>query len=246
MPVFKYMERLICNTESIQKEFFNYYRDYFSKCLVVVSAPSSILFTGEYAVMYGGVAIGQKMPFRLYVGLEPITDKKNEFGFFEFLFLSQKRFEATQFDLQTQTKLLKLLNNYISGVRIHLISEFAIYCGLNLSGAFAAALALAILVYNKEISPENLELWSKYSIQEIKNKSETGFEKVHRLAWKIEAILRDDSASGAQTLIPLITSSYPIVYFTEKRTGDYNNHPDALMPCNVLGHYELFNNLDPA
>src|SRR3989344_3663057 len=63
-------DSLYNNTQVLQKVFLGVYRDFFNTCEVVVSAPLVFLWAGEYTVLNGAWALLQKVPLRVFVGIE--------------------------------------------------------------------------------------------------------------------------------------------------------------------------------
>lgn len=230
------------NSQSLQECFPDIYKDFFNKCFLVVSAPSTFFWIGEHAVMYGICpAITQKLPFRLYVGLEPNGDKQVELGgLITFLPYQQKFSQRTYFNQFIASKLLNILSQYISGVKIYILSEFMPSCGLNSSGAFAVALAVAINLYHRKISSQCLNEWQHIKIDDLIKISE--FDNIFRLAWTIDAVFHADSSSGSGPFGSLMNSSYPIIFFTEERNGTFEHHQSS-QPLNVQGHYEAFDHI---
>lgn len=63
-------ERIELNSETLQENYSLVYQGFFSQNSLVVSAPRNFWWTGEYAELFGGLTITQKLPVRLYFGLQ--------------------------------------------------------------------------------------------------------------------------------------------------------------------------------
>ena len=69
--------RIPHNSESLKERFQEVYRDFFSKCALVCSAPRSVGLVGEY-VGYEALAMRQVLPIRTYVGISPCHENRFE------------------------------------------------------------------------------------------------------------------------------------------------------------------------
>ncbi len=217
------------NSESLQEAFPAIYQDFFSKCSIAVSASGSFWFAGEYAVLEGGLAILQKVPMRFYIGISPsekpgVTDlggyefvhSKKEFKKVDFHYWWQITKEAFNDFLENELK-KTLPDGYPPGINITYLSEIPTSSGINASAALSATMACAFLTYTGEITPEIYNSWKGKKVSELSK--DNLFDRAFRLAWKIEAILHGGASSGATVLAAFVNSNYPIIYFSEKRSG---------------------------
>lgn len=223
-------ERLTMNSASLQERFPEIYREFFSKCPIVVSAPGSFFWCGEFSVMEGGLAITQKLPFRVYVGVEPTKSKRVYLNEVQVLDPSKEKFTKFTIEEPVNSKIVRFLERFVSrGYRIWILSEVPNGCGMNMSGAFSDALAIAVLLYEGKLVDQNIS---------------RNFEKIFRLAWKIEAINHGDISSGTTAYTPLTRTLYPVIFFSEKRGGDFHKlAPGARFPKNVRGNYGILDRI---
>lgn len=219
------MERLINNSNNLQKAFLDVYREFFSKSSIITSASGSFFFCGEYLVLFGGLAIKQKLPTNLYIGLEPIEENNFKIVSAKYLDftknwenLNEKHiFEKISQFIKEEFKREKL--NY--SFNCHILSEIPPGCGLASSGAFGGALAGALLIANEIISQRDIEDFKNLKIENlIKNEK---FNKIFRLAWKIESVIHNGKSSGAGPFVSLVWSNYPIIFFSEKRKINFQS-----------------------
>ncbi len=216
------------NSKSLQAKFPEIYRDFFSKCPIVVSAPASFFWTGEFGALYGGLAIKQNLPFRIYVGLEPLTTPIFEIGKILHFAPSRGRFEPWSLPDVKQNKLFDFLDNWLknqninkeTGFRINILGEFLPGSGFSASHAFSSApsaLATAFYLYYNLLPYQKITHWSQIPICHLS--LDKDFDQVFRTAWKIWSILHTGFSSGASCFASLAGSSYPILYFIEKGSG---------------------------
>ena len=152
------------NSKILQEKFPERYREIFSKCQLVVSSPHFFTWAGEYVGYFGGTMLLQKLPFRLYVGLEIISSvsrggsRGEKISLADDLFsysLAENKFKKDQLEHSAKERLLKFLNDYYlkekgrASLKLHLLSE-APFGGSGSSGALCSALALAICSFMKE------------------------------------------------------------------------------------------------
>lgn len=221
--------RIPANSESLKKHFPEVYKNLFSKCPIVVSAPGSFWWTGEYAAENGGLAILQKIPPRAYVGIEPASPNIIRVGTYTFYLPPQKKFIVSALEEPLATKLLTLLSELPEtqkkGFILHILTETSPGCGLNTSGAFSTALALVFNLFYEKITPPDLNLWQKLDTQSLLSNQK--FDQVFRLAWKFESIPHADAATGATVFVPFISGTYPVVYWTSPQSWDLSTGKDT-------------------
>jgi len=248
-------QRIIMNSRNLQEKFPEVYKDFFSDSSIVVSASGSFFWSGEYAAMYGGLALVQKIPLRVYIGITPISGRKIKGGK-KLLFVPSKNkfedFEKVFGYLTAHLKLFDFLNQQllelygkqdVSGFRLNFLFEVPPGSGLNSSGAFSAALATALNRLTGKLIPEEVANWQNYNATHLITKPELKFDKIFRLAWKIESIFHADSSSGACVFAPFISSLGPIIFYTEKRAGTYKLHSSKSLPCDLQGHYNILDKI---
>jgi mevalonate kinase len=219
-------ERIRMNSQSLQEKFPEVYREFFSKCPIVVSAPGNFYWTGEYSVLYGGLAIKQNLPLRVYVGLEPSHGIK--FGQTKIYVPSKARFESRPIPNIMGERVIEFLENQLPknnhGFIIHIIYEVPVGCGLAASSAFAAALATAIKIQNNSKILKDLEKNREIKIKDCLNNRL--FNELFRFAWKIDNLFHNKTSSGAGPFASLVNSNFPVVYFSEKWGGREEKNTD--------------------
>ncbi|MFH0912311.1 MAG: hypothetical protein V1807_01495 [Patescibacteria group bacterium] len=203
------------NTKEIQQKFPQVFQELFSKCSIVASAPGDFFWAGEHGILYGGLGIVQHIPLRSYVGFKSNADNCIRLVEIKTYGPSRLEFENINFDIYDFSQMNELLTaekNKITskdvGFDIYGISELPISCGLNASGAFSAALATVFFVSLGELTPNEVCGWQKVAPSKLCLDSK--FNKVFRLAWKINSILHGKVYSTIRTFAPLACGSLPI------------------------------------
>lgn len=207
--------RIPLNSESLKKNFPQIYRELFSKCPIVASAPGGFWWCGEHGVLEGNFALIQKIPARVYVGIEPTSPPDVKIGSFLYFSTTDQKFLTNFMEEPVATKLLTFLREQVfgskSGIILHIISEVPINRGLNASGAFSASLSAAIKLFLNETNTKAISSW-RHS-QTSKLLLDSNFHKTLLLAWKIESILHGDLTSGSTVIAPMIGGDYPTICF---------------------------------
>ncbi|MEI6498638.1 MAG: hypothetical protein WCO23_01620 [bacterium] len=193
------------NTENLQKKFPEVYRDFFSKCQRVSSAPNSFLWAGEFSGFYeDGLLISQKLPFRVYVGIEETSDNKiqidDKYLTYDF---EEDNFVSKVFDSQLIIQFKIYLEQYLAkkkfaaGINVHFLTEAPLGHGLGSNGALATALSILI-------------------------SSKTDFDSRFSLARQILSGSQNGYSSGISAFIALHKSSEPILFHSQKE--NYSAH----------------------
>jgi len=240
-------ERIEMNSASLRNAFPEEYKELFSRCAIVASAAMSFHWVGEYAMMYGNPAILQKIPLRVYIGLEPADKWSVEdyrcFG------PTHQQVEDFEFPDAIRQKFLKFLPVEMEKIygasapayKIRSFSELVPGVGCNLAGAYSAALATALLLDAETVDLQDIQGWPQIPTNELKKDEK--FNQIRRLSWKFETIFYDDRGSGAGAMLALLNCDSPFLYFTEKRSGTYSAHPLTKLPHNLEGHYEIIDKI---
>ena len=175
-------QRIHMNTESLQDSFPSVYKEFFSRCSIVTSTPGIFYWTGEYVVNFGGPAITQKLPVRIFVGIQPYSPKSCvKLEDTQYYIPSNKKFEVIEMDAFTRkerekymTELLKRLTGCddFPGFKVHVIFEVPRACGLSASSCFASALMAAVFLYIGKLTMDQYWESQKLSIDDLVYKSE--------------------------------------------------------------------------
>jgi len=234
------------NTEVLKKRFPEVYREFFSKCQIVVSAPHFFTWAGEYVGYWGGLMLLQKLPLRLYVGLEFLPKdglwQINIDQASQSYSLKKQRFQPDHYDHLAQSRLLEFINKTWAKkfqkqpFRVHLLSEMP-FGGSGSSAALCSALALALHLQSKEILPAHLNDWQNKNSAELLQEKRFHFDLIFRSAWKMLAAYRGAETSGATIFATLLPSLYP-VYYLLKKTKNLS------LPFNINHNYSLINEVE--
>lgn len=243
------MTDIIYNSTSLKQRHPGIYQELFSRCFLVASAPVHFFWGGEYGAYIGAPLIGQNLPLRVYVGLENMKSR-GRVEIVDLMYVPTKDRFISQMDQVHRRKLSDYLvqtatNLYgtpdFPSFRVHSLSESLPSSGLGMSGSFAAALASSLLLDSKKITPEHIAGWSKIPTYQLSQ--HRSFDRVHRLSWKFASLLHDGISSGGTCFMSLIPSVYPILYYSEKRTGLLASPSDVRVPLNIKENYSLLDRL---
>lgn len=146
------------NSKILKKRFVNEYRDFFSHCVKVVSAPHVFFWTGDFSNFYGGLAICSKIPLRFYVGLEKISN--SDFEVEEearAYFFNKNDFHTFKIDDYIINELHSCLKDDLKGYRIKFLSELPLGVSLGGLGAMSACLGM-MTAANKDAKQKAISL----------------------------------------------------------------------------------------
>jgi mevalonate kinase len=238
------------NSSSLKGAFPGVYGEFFNSCEIVVSAPFIFYWAGEYSVLHGGLSLAQKVPLRIYIGLETRKDKELVITDYSAFAAAFNDFEKLEFNGITERKIVKKIKeifireaNLKNGFNIKILAESPLGRGITTSGAFCAALSAAILLFLGNIKAENILAWAGYPTEELLTKKNLDFDAIFRLAWKIESVIHGGCASGTGSAVAMIDSIYPVLYFTERRFGDAEQNHLANFPANVAKNFEVLDKI---
>ena len=221
------------NSKTIQQILPNVFGELFSKCSIVASAPGDFFWAGEHSILYGGIGIVQHVPLRSYMGFKPNSDNCIRLVEFKAYVPARAEFENTNFDIYDFSQMNELLTtekNKITdkniGFDMYGVSEIPVSCGLNAMGAASAAIAACFFLALGEIEPSDLQKWQLIHPSQLC--MDLKFDRVFRLAWKINSILHGKVYSTIRTFAPLVHSSFPIFSGSNRihNQTDINNEID--------------------
>lgn len=206
------MKRLAQNSKSLQKNFSQIYRNFFIDCEKVVSASNSFFWSGEFLGFYGGMTILQKLPFKVYVGLEPIEKDKIEFPEKYLTFIPpQQQFEEALIEEKLRQNILEYFQKQgLWGYKVKILAEYPLGGALGTGGGLAAALATLVQLKKRKIKKEDLENFSKTALKKLI--TEQKFNQLFRQAWEIAALNQAGRSSGAVVFASMVSGEYPVVY----------------------------------
>jgi mevalonate kinase len=239
------------NSRTLQEAFPDVYRLFFSKNTVVVSAPRSFWWTGEYAELFGGPTVTQKLPLRVYVGIEGARQGTIDIGDYTIFSPSKQQFVNQRAAPLIERTLVKSLSRMITtllgshafdGFRIHVLSELPFGHGLAGTGSLAAAIITGLALFFHTLDPKEVERWKARASHELLARG-SSFESIHRQAWKLETMIDSPRSSGSRSFSAMISGLSPTVHFTERRSGTDSAHPNSRVPCKIESHHECIDDI---
>ena len=241
--------RVATRGRELREAFPEVYREFFSKVDIVCSASHHFFWSGEFISMFGGPSVLQKLPTRVYVGLQFIDKPTIKFGSYLTYKPLQGHFAVEKHDTYVIKRLVPWLREKYGkkdgGIVVHILSEMPPAIGVNSSGATAAALSAALLLWHGKIKHQQVDEWQKIkTMKKLCGDSKTGFDVIARLAWQIEAIFHSDSASGAGWAGAMVSSQFPIMYMAEYRIGDKTDYGHGRFPLMTAGDMEMYQKMN--
>lgn len=230
------------NSETLQRTFPEVYQDFFSRCSTVVSAPGAFFWSGGLSVMYGGVGILEKLPIRVYVGLEHTNERRLRLGQYTAYVPHQQQFENFSWQMPFEKQFNALISQlqadfpkHVHG-RLHILAEVPRGSGLSQSGALNMALATMMGLESGLLTTERLQELVTLPTKEAVR--DPAFDRIYRSAWKLETCTHFDVGSGSAPFAAFFESGSPFVWYSARRQGTHTQHPHSLFPSDVEGHYD--------
>lgn len=216
-------DRIPHNSESLKARFPEVYREFFSKCAFVCSAPRSVALVGEY-IGYEALGMRQTLPMRTYVGLIPHRAKG--FGVVQYVTFDPEGGKFREHILEDDLKnhiedtiapLLHIMFPKLApqGFDVFILSELPLERALGGAGSLIVALTIAWLLVHQIITKEHIASWGKATIAELIVNPETKFDFTVRTIWTVEIALYH-TASAISHFISLVPSAVPVIFTCKK------------------------------
>ena len=211
------------NSKILQKSFPEQYRRFFSENELVISTAPSFMWTGEYSAFYGGISICQKVPFRVYAGLKPISEKKIVIEkVYEMYVRHKNKFLPISYRTQEIDIISRFINEQFGelisnkgGCQISFLAETSESESLNLLATSCALLSLILHLNYDRIEKKEIISWQGAKISQLKENE--AFRDIFNLTRKINCAARDGLSSGTNAFMALLNSGgFPVIYWTEK------------------------------
>lgn len=208
----------------LQKTFGNQYRDFFKDCDIVVSAPGTVFLTGEKVIVEDkATATCFRVPRRVHVGLRRLNDTAApRFRIVKSLLLHESpkgpvgpfrndgNIESLVIALRClETGYRVQYEKPLSCYEVFIWSDWKGETGLGWSGAFAAALACALLLTEEQIKAKPEE-WPTEDPAKLRKHSD--FQAVVKLAWIVESVIHNGRASGSAVCGSMLSTGVPYTY----------------------------------
>lgn len=239
--------RIASRSRDLKERFPEVYREFFAKSDIVCSASHHFFWSGAFIALFGGPAILQKLPTKVLVGLQLVDEPTIRFGSFTTYRPLRGEFVKDRHDTYVIRRIVPWLREHYGkknqGVVVHILSEMPTGVGLNASGALAAALSAALLLWHGKVTAKQIQEWESTKTMKKMLEPKTGFELIARLAWQIEAIFQSDSASGAGWAGAMVPSRFPLLYLAEYRIGDKSDFGHARFPLMTAGDLDVYQKL---
>ena len=206
---------------------------------VVVKAPANFFLSGEHAVMFGMPALCQPVALYVYTGVRKtknggirIVKRDGQLGLYR---VNPNRVKEIEFDVFKPVNAVNDIESLLTKKFPNKNAEICLYltapsgCGLATSGAVGVTISLALrwLFSSKEDRKKVHKVMQDLN-KHNRNLSELIqadiFERIYRLAWKIDSIFHDYKSSGVNAFASLVGSphSLPVIYQGELRGGPYD------------------------
>lgn len=216
------------NSTTVQERHRQFYTDIFHACTTVASAPAVLVWSPSYAVGPGGIGIVSKLPLRIYLGIEPTTTGKIEWGPSYYFLPEDDAFLAWETSRSNELYFPVLQNigtpSGFTGARLWILSEIPWYRGLNVDATISSAVSAAWYAFCGVVTPEQITTIARLPSRELAHNQT--FEKIFQLAWRIESIISNWVADGHMTFASLIDSAFPVVFFRERDPFLFDHYKD--------------------
>lgn len=225
------MQREPISSNTLQKKFPELYKKFFSYNTIVVSSPGSFFWSGEYAYIYGGMAIKQTIPLRSYVGLKARSSRnKVQIDKIFSYHIQNGSFALYNPHPIKRKKVEKLISDFLkekgneASVSIDGIIEMPPNCGMSTASAFCSALSVALHLLVQDVKAADIEKWNVTPIEDLlKNDI---FIKIYSFACKMESIFYTYNSPGPSSFTSLVGSHFPILFFMQPRFSKEERHKD--------------------
>lgn len=175
---------------SPQQLFPEVYKELFARCPLVVSVPRAFNWCGERAVAWGGLQVRQKLPWRTYLGLEPIRGNEIKFGTRKVYFPARREFVDYEFPRRWQENVSRaakycvenIFHDTSQGFALHVITDGPAGRSVGDAHALSTALAGALALYYKHVVPADLLRWPDFTPHVLAENNSTNFSRVFKLA----------------------------------------------------------------
>ncbi len=249
------------NSSYLHQNYSEAYQEFFSKCSIVVSCPLMFDWMTANSVYYKGIVIKQKLPLKIYLGIEYTETGKIEFGTTPVFSFLQNKFiseSISQYILEVE-ELVHYLTAYFKnakslnrkGALIHCLAELPFDHDLNHQGAFSAGLSVVLGLFFGTQKTDQLREWKTFSPKFLLESSDQEFQNVFLLAWKINHIIARGITWGGGAFSGLASSGYPIIYLPDKTVTNvdydlYKENFHAIQDVSCLGYdsRDLFPDID--
>lgn len=210
------------NTQTLRENFKEVYRDFFSRCELVVSAPLNISITGDYLDSCGGLMLQQKFPLRIYVGFE-VNPGVDHLSFGSCLYftqlVNQGKFVDGRINPTVEANLLQYIEKIFyqsrskltSRYTFHVLAEAPLMAGWGNSSGLAATLAVGLSLLHGSVTIQEVNQWQTNDLIELT--SDPLYNRIFQLAWQFRIIIRGGQGSGHGLV--MVDSYYPIIFWTK-------------------------------
>jgi len=224
--------------EPIEKQILHKMKN----CDIIAKAPGACYFFGEFAVIFGHIALIQPLPLYIYVGINVLSEDneqikvelkpglavKPEINLYDEKSCEslniENDFECIQWDTvkdHISSIITSRFSKNKSKIIVNAIALIPNRCGLNASSALSMALATALTeAFEPESLKEALEYISTIPVDSpIHIESDDAFSKLVKFAWELDNIFHRGASSGCGVTASAIGANdgHPLIYITEGR-----------------------------
>jgi transcriptional regulator with XRE-family HTH domain len=269
---FKTRRRRCSNTLRAESGFHRFYH-LLKECSIACSAPGTFHLAGQFNGTNGGIEILAKTPCRTIVGLKQGGPGGLAFEKRVIYNPTDDTFQAVRFQgdpaslwAEHHENLVAALvgkkepdtaiRNFCEAHSFIGVSETPHNRGWDMAGAQAACMATTLAIALDAINPETLQSWQSMSSERLLE--DKAFQRVARLAMKIQSMNHATASGGATAVCPMVGNTVnPIVYASESRDGRYqptaggaddrcttSSDERIRYPRSVGTHFEIYDKID--
>lgn len=208
------------NSNQLKKQFPETYASFFAASGLVLSTSLDFLWTDDVAVKYGGLLIYQKIPLKMYLGVEFLS-KGEGLSFGDMVYYAPGKeggkFEKSAMSIPGEKKMLDYLEkqfDFDGAYRLHALVELRRGHNLSFSGPLAALLVAAAALLSGELNANIVSSWSEMPVHDLAIDKKAKFDYLLHHAGEVLKFMRDGLSTKGCALSAMVRSSYPLVFYS--------------------------------
>ncbi len=227
------------NSKALQQVYPDIYRHLFSQCPLVLSAPLGFYWVEHPTAHYNGVMLRQKLPTKVFLGIEFTQKSTIEFGSLQYFSNSRQTFSFENINnywpnriefFDYLTKRFKKVVLEKKGICFHILVEDNLYSyPIGVQGVISALIASALLLLSNELNINQIHRWSSVSPKLLLKDEQLGFSLAFNLTRTINSITKKAYTWNTGVFAALVPTPYTVIAFpgSQVRMLDYEFHKNS-------------------
>lgn len=205
------------NTESLQKQFPEVYKQFFAEQDLILSTNFSFMWSPIWLSEYEYMSfIKQKLATKAYLGIKKNQNWNIIFKDVKYFDITNNKYDNSSYDKFNKKwdDIWKLIRNILDENEIDYWIDISILCEnsrwhwLAFSGTIGWLLATSLYLLIWAIDIDLINNYDSFLQSEQ-------FKQIHKLGWEIDYISRFEVSNWVNTLMSIHNSSAPIFYLAE-------------------------------